>query len=245
MATFGEVQNGLRKRSNSRRKNSATAKPKKRNGTTKAGAASFAKKNGMVLISRTALNGRKKKHHRRHKRNGIAAVSRSRNGIFGNTKHDATQVVALLGGMGATKIIGRIVGNFVSPYISQLGVGNYSGIVSEALVAVFVVPMVAKKISPSSAQNARLGGLAVVGLSLIEKFGGTSLAGLNPFNTSPIVMSGNQPLIAPNAVAQIVGNTSATAAEKAQVAGAMRALQSGQPVTRNGSPKMRMGPLYR
>lgn len=250
MAVFdGEVQNGLTKRKNSsRRKNSTTTKRKRRNGTTKAGALSFAKKNGLKLVSKTVANGHKKKHHRRKKRNGITTVSaRKRNGIFGNTKHDATQVVSLLGGMGVTKIGGGIIGNFVSPYVSQLGAGNYGGLIGELAMALLVVPMITKKISPSSVQNARLGGLAVVGLSLVEKFGGTTLAGLNPFNSNPIVMGGGGAAIAPGAVAQLVNNTSATPQEKAQVAGAMRALASGVPVnSMRGARRaaMPISPLY-
>lgn len=242
----GEIQNGLRK--SSRRKNSA-AKPKRRNGTTKAGAISWAKKNGMKVVSKSVANGHKRKHHRKHKRrNGIAAVSRSRNGIFGNTKHDARQVISLLGGMGATKVLSGILSNFISPYIAQVGAGAYGGIIAEGVIAVFVVPPIAKKIgNPSDAQNARLGGLAVVGLSLIEKFGGGGfLSGLSPFNSSPIVMAGNTPLLTPQAASQLVANTSASRAEKAVVAGAMQALAAGRPISNNMGRVSRIpiSPLY-
>lgn len=257
MSKWTEVQNGLTKSKNGRRRKRRTKRngttaaakaPARRNGTTKAGAKAWAKRNGMVVMTKTVANG-KRKHHRRKKRNGTvsAGVSRSRNGILGNSKHDVRQVVGLLGGMASTKIIGNILSNFASPYIAQLGIGNYVGIISEGAVALLLVPMIAKKVgNQNDAQNARLGGLATVGLSLIDQVGGgTFLSGLNPFNSSPIVMANGVAAVAPAQVAALVANTSATASEKAAVTGAMRALAAGRPVTNMASgPRASVSRLY-
>lgn len=253
MPKVGYIQNGVTKAKNGRRKthkkrrrNPAAIKvaTKKRNGTTKAGALSFAKKNGMRLVSATSRNPRRKT--RKRKRNGVVAVSRTRNGIFGNSKRDARTVVSLLGGMGATKVIGRIVANFASPYLSQVGLGAYSELIADLGVALFVVPPIAGKIGNSGdAQTARLGGLAVAALEAVDKIGGPSLSFLNPFNSQPIVMASNgQAALPPSTVSAIVNNTNASAADKAAVAGAMRAISQGVPVTSSPMGARVIGPLY-
>lgn len=231
MARMAEIQNGVtRKKNSSRRKtvkrrNSSVAKPKRRNGTTKAGALSFLKKNGLKAVKvGTAQNGkRKKRHHKR--RNGIAAISRSRNGLIPTTKSDARKVGFLLGGMAATKIGGRIVANFAAGLLAQVGAGAYAEIVGDAAIALVVVPFAAKKIGNSSdADNARLGGLAVVGLDLIEHFAPSALSSLNPFRSSPIVMTGQGAAIslpAAAAMAAEIGNSANPSAVGNKVAGAL------------------------
>lgn len=231
MARMAEIQNGVtRKKNSSRRKtvkrrNSSVAKPKRRNGTTKAGALSFLKKNGLKAVKvGTASNPkRRKRHHKR--RNGIAAVSRSRNGLFPATKRDARRVGGLLGGMAATKIGGRILGNFAAGLLAQVGAGRFAEVLSDGAMALVVVPFVAKKIGTSAdADNARLGGLAVVGLDLIEQFAPSALSSLNPFKSSPVIMTGQGAAIslpAAAAMAAEIGNSSNPSAVGNKVAGAL------------------------
>lgn len=220
MATLGTMQNGIRKsKSKSRRRNG---------GTTLAGAKAFAKKNGLTLSKRS--NPKKKRRSKR--RNGLAATPVSRrNGILGNTKSDVTRGVAVLGGGIGTKVLGRILGNLGAPYLSQVGLGNHSEIVGDAVAGLVVLPMVVKKMMPKYTNDVRLGGIVAVIADGVEKVAPNVLQGFS-FNrviNDPVVING-QPMLTPQAAAAIVANTDASGADKLKVAGAMAALSSGVPV---------------
>ncbi len=237
MAKMGIVENGLKRRRKSRRRrNPSTAtkastakKNPARRAVSLASAKAVAKRNGLKLVSKSVANPKRK---RRRRRNGIttAAVSR-RNGIFGNTKADAKTVGTVIGGAIFTKTVARIIAPFVAPYAAQVGIGNYAEIIVDGIVALLITPFVANKVvgGGSSAQNARLGGLLVVGLSAIEKVA-PSVLQYNPFVTSPVVMMGNGSAgVAPAAVAQLaagVANSSNPQAEAAKVGSVMRSLDA-------------------
>lgn len=219
MATLGTMQNGVRKsKSKSRRRNG---------GTTLAGAKAFAKKNGLTLSKRS--NPKKKRRSKR--RNGLAATPARRNGILGNTKTDVTRGLAVLGGGVGTKVLGRILGNLGAPYLSQVGLGNHSEIVGDAVAGLVVLPMVVKKMMPKYTNDVRLGGIVAVIADGVEKVAPNVLQGFS-FNrviNDPVVING-QPMLTPQAAAAIVANTDASGADKLKVAGAMAALSNGVPV---------------
>lgn len=232
MAKIGVTRNGVKRRS-TRRKNgaarAATVKaknPAKRRSLGLASVKSFAKRNGLKLVSKSAQNP-KRKAHKRKRRNGLATIPRSRNGIFGNTKHDAKQVLTLIGGMAGTKLISKFITPYLSPLLAKIGIGNYSTIIVDGAVALLVVPAIAAKIvrGGDTAKLARLGGMVIVGLDLIDEFAPAQFSMLNPFASSaPIVINNGAAAMPLPAVAQLVNSTSATDAEKAAVG---RALMNG------------------
>lgn len=201
MATIKLVRNGTKR--NPRRK---ATKRRRRNGIATAG------------TTRTVANPRRK---RRTRRNGIA---RARNGFFGDTKRDVKNVAALTGGAVATNVLGNTLATMVAPYLASFGLGNYASIVAQLAIALFGVPYVAKAVAGSDAASmARLGGLLSVTLDLL----GTmfpSFASLNPFASSPIVVSGNQIGISPDAVKAIAAASAEDTAAK--VSGAMSRIAS-------------------
>ena len=228
MAKISYVQNGVTKKKRGRRKNGTAKTTRKRNGVTKAGALAFAKKNGLKLVSKQ--NGTKRRK-RRTKRNGVTSTRStgimSRNGLLGNTKQDAKRVASVMAGAAITKIASSLISGFAAPYAAQVGLGQYTGLVIDGVVALTVAPMIGKKIGGAQgADMARLGGLLVVGVDVLSLFA-PSVLNYTPFNNAPVVLNGNTALLTPAAVTDVVNNTSATASEKAAVAGAMRALRSG------------------
>ena len=238
MAKMAVVQNGTKKRTKRRNGTAgktASVKARKKNparrGTTLAGAKSFAKKNGLVIVSKTVANGRRKKRRGsgRKRRNGLATAAgytSRRNGLLGKTKNDARVVGGVLGGAVATKLISRIVVPFVAPYMAQVGAGSFTEIVVDGAIALVAIPLAVGKVSPKDMGNARLGGLLVVAIDAIEMVA-PNLLGYNPFNTSAVVVANGQALVTPKAVAAIVEATDASPQSKAQVAGAMSQLSSG------------------
>lgn len=239
MAKMGIVENGLRRRRRARRKNptvAATVRTKNpaRRTVSLASAKAVAKRNGLKLVSTKAVaNGRKR--HKRRRRNGISvtSITRRSNGLLGNTKSDAKQVAVLGGGALATKMIGRVVLSFAQSILSSIGVGNYAEIIVDGATALIITPFIAGKLVKGSdvQKMARLGGLLVVGLDLVEAFAPNALQ-WNPFNTSPVIMGANgQAGITPSAVAAIaqgVANSLNPTAEAAKVTGALAVLESGQ-----------------
>jgi hypothetical protein len=227
MATMGKMRNGIKKK-NGAKKNGVA---KKRNPISLARAKAVIKKNGLKAVSK---NGSKKKHHKRHgkKRNGIVAVSRTRNGLLGNTRSDAKQVAYLGAGALLTKTGGRLLSNLISPYMAQFGMGKYTEVIADLGIAIVAVPWIANKVGGRTgdlAKHARLGGLLAASLTLVGEIAPSALA-FNPFNTSPVVLANGQTMVTPKAVAQIVAQTDASASDKAKVAGAMAALESGRGV---------------
>lgn len=229
---YGLVENGLkRKRKARKRRNPATvakAKNPARRSVSLASAKSVAKRNGLKMVS---VSNPKRKTKRR-KRNGLVKASTitRRNGILGNTKSDAKQVATLGIGAVATKIMGRIAQSFVSPYLAQVGVGQYAEIIVDGAVALVVTPFLAGKIvrGGDTAKMARLGGLLVVGLDVVEAFAPNALQ-WNPFNTNPVVVGGGGVGVAPAAVAQIaagVASSSNPQMAAAKVGNAMLSLDT-------------------
>lgn len=217
-----KVQNGLRGSKNPRRR--------KANGISKSRVSGWAKKNGLKLVS--SQNPRRKKRRGR-RRNGIGApVVRTRNGLLGNTKSDAKQVGFIMAGAALTKGVGRIVAGFAAPYLSQMGLGRYTTIIADAVVALVAVPFVGTKtFGREAATFGRLGGLLAVGFDAFNIFAPDTLAAYNPFiDASPIVVANGRAAVAPEAVAQIaqeVANSPNPQAEAAKVAGVMNAASAG------------------
>jgi len=231
MAKVGYVENGLRKRRTHKRRRNPSVAAKVKNPARRSVSLSTAKsiiaKNGLKAVSLKAVaNGRKRKHHKR-RRNGVVTATR-RNGFFGNTKGDAKQVLALGAGALGVKAVGRMLQGFVSPILSQIGVGQYAEIITDLGLTLFVVPFVGKKVGGSEgAKMARLGGLLTVTLDAVEMFAPNFLSLGNPFNNAPIVMTGAGAAVSPAAVAQIAADVQSGATSAAKVAGVMRALDSG------------------
>lgn len=229
MATSGYYQNGVKRKTRKRRKRNGTAarstvKAKansaKRRTISVASARAVLKRNGLKAVSRTAANPKRKRHHKR-KRNGVTVVRSSRNGIFGNTKHDAMQVGSVVGGMAATKLISKIITPFAAPWAAKIGVGQYTELLVDAGVALMVVPFIAGKVSRNAdvRKLSRLGGLVVVGIDAIDQFAPASFQSLNPFSSmGPIVVGPNgQAGVSLPAAKSIVNSMSAPAEEKAAV----------------------------
>jgi len=226
MAKMGIVENGLRKRRThkKRRNPSVVAKAKNpaRRSVSLASARAVIKKNGLKTV-RVSANPKRK--HKRRRRNGLVTTTR-RNGFFGNTKGDAKQVLALGAGALGVKAAGRALSGFVSPILSQIGVGQYAEIITDLGLTLFVVPFVGKKVGGGeAAKMARLGGLLTVALDAVEMFAPNVLS-FNPFNNAPIVMTGGGAAVSPQAVAQIAADVESGATSAAKVAGVMRSLDA-------------------
>jgi hypothetical protein len=248
MAEYGYVENGITKTSKNgrrrkRRKNgavatrkTATAKNGVRRKTSLTSVKAFAKRNGLVLkkagSTGTAQNGKRK---RRRSKNGLVTTRRAQNGMFGNTKNDVKRVGSVLLGAAGVKAVGKILVSFISPYTSMVNLGAYTQLLVDLGLALFAAPMIAKKVGgQAAADSARLGGLLVAGMDVVEIFFPSALA-YSPFNNAPVVMAGNQPLLTPQAVSQLVNNT-VTAQDAGKVGSAMRYLQGQR--SRGGVPVM-------
>lgn len=236
MATSGYVQNGVKRRKR-RRKNGTAARttvkatnPTKRRAISLSSAMAVIKRNGKKVVSRSAANPKRRKRRGGKRRNGTGVVVvRRSNGIFGNSKHDVQQVGSLIGGMAGTKLLSKVVTPFAAPWLARVGMGQYSEIIVDGAVAVFVVPFIAGKVSRNAdvRKMARLGGLAVVALDAVDQFAPSSLQALNPFagGGAPIVIGPNgQAGLGGGTVTKLINATSATPDEKAAVAGIVRQL---------------------
>lgn len=213
------IQNGIKQAANGKRKRrkrngtttpSVGTTPRKRNGVTKASAMSFAKKNGLKLVSKTISNGKRK----RRKRNGVATVTRTRsNGLFGKTTSDFKKVGALTGGAIATNVGGNWLASLISPYLASFGLGNYTNIITQAMIALFGVPYLAKALKQDT-EMARLGGLLSVTLEVLSMFF-PQFNSLNPFNSSAMVINPNgQVALTGDAVKQIAAAAANETASK-------------------------------
>jgi len=214
-----EMRNGILSASNGRKKKrgkkrnpstTATTTPAKRsNSITPAKAKAFAKANGLKLVSKTVANGKKK---RKKSRNGIANSPRitKSNGIFGDTKSDVKNVLALGGGAIATNVAGNTLATLFSSYLASFGLGQYAPTLFQFAVAVFGVPWIAGALAgKDAAKMARLGGVLAAALEGIST-AFPQFNNVNPFNTSAIVVNPQgQALLTPAATATI-----ATAAAK-------------------------------
>lgn len=209
------IRNGTKKVANKRRtkrrKNttpSTTAKAangaKRRNGTTRAGATSWAKRNGLVL--RKAENGKRKKTHRRKHRNGSGTIRKVNNGVLGNSKETVMAVVSLLAGLGITKVESSILTPLAARALNMLGLGQFAQPLVEAGCAVSINRWAADALKKGSGKYVMYGGLAMALMDVLQSFLPQTSA-YNPFasvNTAPIVL--NQPsVVVPNAVAAGAG----------------------------------------
>jgi len=239
------LRNGLKTSSNRKRKSrkrrnpaTATAKPvaRKRNGVSKTSVASYAKKNGLKLVKKSAANPKRKRSRKR--RNGLAVVKTRNNGFFGNTKQDAKQVLALGAGAIGTKFVGNLVNGFISPYAASFGVGSYTDLIADGMVAIVVTPYVARMIGGNEAQKmARLGGLLIVALDVINKF--FPQVNVNPFNNAPIVInSSGQALLTANGATDLASAAGANPAVIAKMAGAINAVGASNNMTYQNTPVM-------
>lgn len=191
----------------------ATANPRKRRVKRR--------RNPVTATVKATANPRKRRVKRRRnpvavtrKRNGI---TRKRNGIFGNTKADAKNVLALVGGLIGTKIAGGIVNPYGAQILAYVGLGKFSKPIVDGAIAMTVTPIVAGMIAGQDAKKmARLGGLAIAVLDVIEILLPSGFA-YNPFtsaNSTPILLQGNTAAIV-NAATQDVANAAINAAQNA------------------------------
>lgn len=199
MPTLTVMRNGVkanpkrRKRRNvATKKNpvtSASANPRKRR---------YRRNPATATVSASAANPRRK--IRRRRRNPATAsanprrrmrYSKRRNGIFGNSKAEAKQVLSILGGLVGTKIAGGIITPYTASVLGYVGLGKFAAPITDAAIAVFATAPLAGAISGNEAKRlARLGGLAVAGLDLLALILPSGL-GYSPFsqNTAPIVLA--------------------------------------------------------
>lgn len=228
---LGILENGLRKSANGKRKRrrrrnpSTVAKaknPARRRSVSLSSAKAVLKRNGLKATSLS--NGHRKHKRRKHRRNGLTTTRRN-NGFFGNTRSDATQVLQLGAGALGTKAAGRAISGILAPFLSQVGLGGYAGIITDGAIALFVAPWVADKVSRGSGKMVRLGGLLAVALDGVEMLA-PGVMSFNPFNNAPIVMTGAGPAVTPGAVAQIAADVEAGRTSAAKVGSVMFQLDS-------------------
>ncbi len=244
MATIKRMQNGVRKTANKRRRprrnTTATTTVAKRsnsrprrNGTTKAGALSYAKKNGLVLRKagsvRSAANGVKavaNRRRRKHSRRNGGFVSRTANGIFGSGKSTGQAVLATLGGLAGAKIGGQFATPIVARGLAMIGLQNYASPITIALLSVFAIkPLASKVAGPGAGNAAMVGGLSMAAMSLITQF----LPSTNAFN--PFAAVNSSPLVLPTSTAQQIV---AAGAQAGAAAGAQQAAATLSGVRRMG-----------
>lgn len=205
MATLKIIRNGA----------TANGRRKRRRNSAKKNPVSKVTRRANPRITRTA-------NPKRRRRNGIAA---RRNGFFGDTKADVKNVLALTGGAIGTNVAGNTLAGLLAPYIATVGLGAYSSIIAQTAIAMFGVPYIARSLAGNdAAKMARLGGLLSVTLDVLGTFF-PQFNSLNPFSTSPIVMSGNQIGITPEAVKQIAKSAAEDTAAK--IAGFAAELEQG------------------
>lgn len=241
MAKFGLVQNGLRKKANGTKR--------KANPLSLAKVQGFLKKNGLKSVKRGAVvaiaNPKRRKGRKR--RNGLESAKSfsmtRRNGLLGNTKQQAKDVAGLLGGMLGGKAVGRVLNNFASPYLAQMGLGGYSEIISDGVVALIIAPLVGGKVGgANTAKFVALGAMANVAVDIVELVAPNTLSF---FGSNALVSNGQQVGLSPAAVTAIVNSTNAPIADKAKVAGAMAQIEAGAlPQYSGGYTSAPVGMLY-
>lgn len=229
MPTITQVRNGVANpRKRRKRRNptttTATANPRRRR----------RRRNPSASVTTRAANPAKatvNPRKRRRRRNPSTAITkanprrrrRRRNGVFGDTKSEAKQVLSILGGLAGTKVIGGIASPYVAQLLAYVGMSRFAQPVTDAAVALVAVGPVAGMVGGrESAKLARLGGLAVAGLDLLQMILPSGFA-YSPFavNSTPIVLSGGgitpstAKQIAQAAVAEVAaGNNASNTASK-------------------------------
>lgn len=210
MPTITQVRNGVANpRKRRKRRNpttaTATANPRRRR----------RRRNPSASVTTHAANPAKataNPRKRRRRRNPSTAIvkanprrrtRRRRNGIFGDSKAEVKQVLSILGGLAGTKVVGGIASPYVSQLLAYVGMSKFAQPVTDAVVAVVAVSPVAGMIGGrDAAKLARLGGLAVAGLDLLQMVLPSGFA-YSPFavNSTPIVLASGG--ITPNVAKQI------------------------------------------
>lgn len=197
MSTIKILRNGVKKVANKRRRkarrNTATKTTRNTTATkTVANKRRRRRRNGATLSAAPVKTVANRKHHRRRRRNGI---TRSRNGLLGNTTGTVKTVASLLFGLVAVKVEAPIAMPLVSQFLTPLGFGNYVRPITEAGLAVlngWVAGMVGKKLkAPEAGKMALIGGLTMAAMDLVIAFL-PSASAYNPFaiaNGSPVLLT--------------------------------------------------------
>lgn len=228
------LRNGLKSSSNRKRRKrrnpatpaTKTATPKRRNGVSKSSVTAYLKRNGLKAVKPSA-NPKRKRSKRRRNGLTVAQPRKVSNGLLGNSKQDAIQVGAVIGGAAITQAIGGFLQRFASPYASSFGVGQYTGLIAKGVTALMLVPMVAGMITrkPDVKSFARIGGLVVFGIDIINQF--FPQVSLNPFSTQPLVLANGQALLTPSGAVGLAAAAGADNATVNKMAGAISAVASG------------------
>lgn len=220
MATLKMIKNGVRKstaRRNATPKKVVNGRAKRRNPLTKARVTSFAKQNGLKLVSskptKKAANGRKRYGRKSARRNGVtASTSRGgflskRNGLLGDSRETAVSVGSLLAGLAITKVESAMLTPLAAQFLGTVGLQNFAKAIVEAGAAVTVNRWAAESINRGSGKFVMYGGLAMAVMSLVESFI-PQASSYNPFaraNMTPIVL--NQPNIVDANALQAAANS--------------------------------------
>lgn len=234
-----KLRNGVANPRRRKRRNAATTtsnprRRKRRNPVATATANPRRRRRRRNPVAVSAVANPRRRHHKRRRNPTIAVANKRhrrhrRNGIFGDTKSDAKNVLALAGGLVGTKIVGGMVSPYGASLLSSVGLGRFAQPIVDGALAVTVTPMVAGWIGGADAKKmARLGGLTLVVLDLVQMVLPSGFA-YSPFqaNASPIVLGGNP--------AQIAAGAANVASQAAQIANSAAASVSGASSFQAGS----------
>lgn len=234
MATLKLIQNGTtvangrrRKRRSTRRKRNTTATTSAKNPVAVQTVENARRRRrrrrnpGMTLVANAPR--RRRRTTRRRRRNGVLA----KNGFFGDTRETTRSVIALLVGLGATKVQSGILSPQVARLLAPVGLQDYAVPITEVVMAVGVNKWVAERVGTrADGKFVMIGGLAMAAMHLLERLlPGTSV--YNPFasaNVTPVVM--NQPNVIDAGTAKALVQA-ASAETAAKVAGALDSIGGG------------------
>jgi hypothetical protein len=230
MATLKLIQNGKTAVANPRKRK--TRKRRRRNPTALASVENAKRKRrrstrrrrNPVALSTVPNARRRRKTVRRRRRNGTLLA---KNGFFGDTKETTRSVIALLLGLGVTKVESQILAPQVARLLATVGLQNFATPITEVAVSVTINKWVAEQLGTrNDGKFVMIGGLAMAAMHAIEQFlPGTSV--YNPFarvNATPIVM--NQPNVIDAKTAKALVNA-ASMETAAKVAGALDSIGGG------------------
>lgn len=213
MATLKLIENGIKKTVVNGRKRRVK---RRRSNPVAVATKSIRRRNPVKRVTAKRINGRRR-------RNGIGRIKRS-NGIFGTGSAIVKKTLTLTGGAVATNLGGNWIATLVSPYLAQFGLGQYTNLITQALVAQFGVPYLAK-LAKQDGEMARLGGFLSVTLTALNQFF-PQFSSLNPFTANSIVVNPNGQVALTGSAAQAVLNA-AQADTSAKVGGFLAQLNGG------------------
>lgn len=219
MATMKLIENGIKSVSNGHKK-----RRKRRNPVTPIKAVKR-KTNGVRKLAVANPRRRRRTTHRR--RNGVVAIRKRSNGIFGDTSQMVKKTLTLTGGAVVTNVGGNWLASLVGQYLAQFGLGAYTNLVTQFLVAMFGVPYLAAAVKQDK-DMARLGGMLSVTLTALNQFF-PQFSSVNPFTQGAIVVNPNgQVALTGDAVKQVAAAAAQDTASKiAGFAEQMNAMNSG------------------